>query len=163
MSISLLWNLYNLLETRRVAKQIRQENFDLDEWKSHRTTLASRLDDFENCADRLLALTQGEHKSGELLSEISKEARLLVSAHEALLRSLERCGGVNWMILGYGNTVSGESDWDRLNTSLASVAQMDGDPHHIREVLSSIKPNIRSIAGAVTGRIADQSAAHRPE
>lgn len=163
ISISLLWNLYNLIETKRIAKQIRLDTFDFDEWKDKRATLVSRLDDFESCADRLLALTLGEHKAAHLIKEIAKEGRELVSAHEALLRSLDRVGGDYWLHLGFGKSVDGESDWDRLNSSLANISIIGDDSAKIKSELQKIKPFVRSISSGVTERVSNQTATHRPE
>lgn len=162
LSLNFGWNLWNHRRTTGMANGLRKDAFDLDEWKSHRAAITSRLDDFENAGDRLLALTRGEHEALALLNELNSEGRILVSAHEALLRSLERYGSQNWALLAYGKSTNGESDWDQLNSILAGCSELGDDASTIRASLHPMKTHLRSIAGGITERITSQTEQHYP-
>lgn len=163
-TVSLAWNFWNFRRTNRVSKELRQDAFDHDDWKWHRGTITSRLDEFDAAGDRLLVLAKGQHKAADLRIELEKEIQGLSIAHEALLRALRVYGSTEWENLGYGGEekTTGESDWDRLNSILAEVTQMGSDADGMRDRLSTIRIHKGAISGGISGRIVNQSEQHRP-
>lgn len=156
------FNIWNRFYTDKLARELRQSTFGLEEWKSHRTAITTRLGDFEAAGDRLLSLARGDHAAPALREELNKEGRQLMMAHEALLRALLRAGDGSWEQYGFGSYLAGESDWDRLNSILAEVPDLGDDATEIRASLAPIRGHLRSIAAKVVEQIRVATAEHDP-
>jgi len=157
-----IWNFANRAHTNRIAKKIRQENFDFDEWKSERAEIMRTLRAVEASTARISVMAKGASDREKLLAEVRTEGVTLVMAHLALLRELER-GRHNpcWSTLAYGRTKDGESDWDRLNSVLAA-AEAEADADAMREHLSFVEPHMKAISKLIEDEVRVATAEHTP-
>lgn len=157
-----VWNFYNRAHTNRLAKELRRDAFQFDEWKAKRAALLSRLQDFEGAGARIFALTRGAHDVSGLRSEMAKLGLDLTMAHEALIRELKRTRS-GWEGLAFGKSQGSESDWDSINTVLADIAVDGDDASALRARLAAISPFIASIGELIVERIHAATAEHDPE
>lgn len=159
--VTLGWNLQNRRRTDRIATDLRGEAFRLDEWKGKRSAIATRLADFESAAASIAALTRGAHDAAGLREELTKQNQLLITAHEALLRVLQRTDR-NWEALAFGRTQGTESDWDQLNTILADTAEIESDATAMRSKLAAAQPFVTSIAELILEHVNATTASFDP-
>jgi hypothetical protein len=161
--VNLSWNYLNRRHTDQVAREIRERSFDWDEWKAKRAAITTRLEDFDAAVDRVLALSRGDHKAADLKKELMAENRSLISAHEALIRALDRQGGHEWIDLAYGPAnPSGETSWDLLNAILGNVASYGSDAKAIRASLMPAADRSNEITRAINVRLKDVTHQHDP-
>jgi hypothetical protein len=160
--VTIVWNLQNRRHTDRVAKRLRSESFELDEWKSKRAEVLRTLRAFEDVARRLLVLATGAHQKDDLIKQINLEGPNLSFAHKSLIDELKRASDdPDWSPLAYGVTVGGERDWDRLNQVLHDVGQL-AEPDAMRTRLKDIEANVQSISRVVGDRIDERNLELRP-
>lgn len=130
--LSLFFTAYTFL----YAKNLRRENFTIDEWKLDREALMQVTRDFDSDVDLLHSLTTGAHQIDELKQEIADGNRKIAASHRKLARELNRSTALKLPpALAYGAKVDQESAWDRLNEALAEIAALD-DPAHVLARLS---------------------------
>jgi hypothetical protein len=162
--VTIGWNLQNRSHTNRIARQIRVDSYALDEWKELRSEVLRALRDLEEAAGAITVLSTGGHSRDELLAEINKEAFTLTRFQLRLTRELERASPPpepDWKPLAYGRVHEDESDWDRLNSVLADLADV-ADPDEIRKRLVEIGDHVRGIANLVNEQIRARNASHDP-
>jgi hypothetical protein len=161
--VTVVWNLQNRLHTDRVAKKIRSEGFAFDEWKENRSEILRALRDLEAAAEGISLLARGAHGKDDLLQEVNAEALALTRNQLRLLRELERASPlVDWTPLAYGSVLGGESDWDRLNTIVGDLSDLES-ADDIRQALLGIVPHVRGIAKLVNEEIRVKNSEHDPE
>lgn len=149
---SLAFSFYNFRETRKLKAQDR----NLDEWKLERNAVYQQLRAFEDTVDVLKALALGQHTVTDLKVEIDKANLAIVTAHGKLVRELERAAVLKAPIgCAFGLEVAQESSWDRLNSYLSEIVELD-DAEQIKSRLRSISLCAgeigRSIQGACSTR-----------
>jgi hypothetical protein len=163
LTVTLGWNLHNRIRTDRIAKQLRCEAFEFDEWKVQRTEILRVLREFENAGGGLSVLAIGGHQADALVELVNQEGEELVRIHISLLRELDRvCSEQNWALLAYGQSVDEESDWDRLNSILAAIGEIDEDAQSKRVRLTGVDQHIRAISAAINSEIRVRTAEHSP-
>jgi len=150
---SLGFSIYNFSETRKLKAQDR----DLDEWKLERNAVYQQLRAFEDTVDILNALARGQHTVLDLKAEIDKANLGIVTAHGKLVRELERAAVLKAPIgAAFGLDVEQESSWDRLNSYLSDIVDLE-DAEKIKSRLGSI-----SICASEIGRSVQSACSTRP-
>lgn len=150
---SLGFSVYNFRETRKLKAQDR----DLDEWKLERNAVYQQLRAFEDTVDVLKALARGQHTVTDLKVEIDKANLAIVTAHGKLVRELERAAVLKAPIgCVFGLEVEQESSWDRLNSYLSEIVDLD-DAEQIKSRLGSI-----SLCAGEIGRSIQSACSTRP-
>lgn len=147
--ITVGWNFLNRRHTDQVAREIRSESFDLEQWKETRTEITRALREFEDAASGIGLLSRGGHSAEQLLTELDRENMKLAQKHVALTRELDRAAfQPSWVVYAYGGVVAGESDWDRLNSVLIDVTGL-ADADTIRRELKAVGDYAHEIAETI--------------
>ncbi|HEV7287744.1 hypothetical protein [Sphingomonas sp.] len=152
--ISLGWNFYNSWRTRKVAEQLRTEQYRAGQWARVRDRIESALDDLVDASRVVVHQAQQLDESNFQSKVVGVLLILLVDAQDKLASALEEaklsayCEGDHWYDAANGKRQGSETSWDNVIRIMAE-AEAAGNKSDMVAALKALKSPIGEIRTAV--------------